>query len=91
MPAGERSEQSVKGILQDRGVVTELGQFAERLVDDRVESDEAADELAPNRLGFLKPGTSAGQCAGEPAADLDRNGGEEGGEPAPGAAQISYS
>ena len=48
-PAGEGSEQTVYGILQDRGVVAELGGFAERLVDNRVERDDAADELAPDR------------------------------------------
>jgi len=30
-------------------VVAELGGFAERLVDNRVERDDAADELAPDR------------------------------------------
>ena len=35
-----------------------------------------------------KSGSGGGQCAGKPAADLGRNGGEQGGQPAPGAAQI---
>jgi hypothetical protein len=48
-PAGEGSEQTVYGILQDRVVVAKLGGFAERLVDNRVERDDAADELAPDR------------------------------------------
>ncbi len=77
-------------LLQHRGVVAQLRGFAERLVDDRVERDDPADELAPDRLGVLEFGSGSDQCAGEPAGDLGRNGGEQRGKPAPGAAEIRY-
>ena len=64
-------------VLQDRGMVAELGGFAERLVDGRVERDDPADEFAPDRLGALEFGPGGGQCVDEPPADLRRNGCEQ--------------
>ena len=87
-PAGEGNDQSVQSFLQDRGVVAQLRRLTERLVDDRVERDDLADEFAPDRLGVLEFGSGSDQCAGEPAGDLGRNRGEQGGKPTPGAAKI---
>ena len=69
-------------------MIAKLGGLAERLVDDRVECDDAANELAPHRLGFFKSGSGDRQGAGEAAGDLGRNGGEQGGQAAPRAAEI---
>ena len=49
-PAGQSGEQSVHRSLQHRRVIAQLGRLAERLVDDRVEGDDAPHELAPNLL-----------------------------------------
>src|SRR5262249_59132619 len=59
-----------------------------RLVDDRVERDDAADKIAPNRLDARKFGSSAHQRSGEAAGDLGQETGEQSGQTAPRATQV---
>ena len=53
-PARQSGEQTVDGRLQHRRVIAQLRGLAERLVDHRVERDDAPDELASHRLGVVE-------------------------------------
>jgi hypothetical protein len=72
-PAGESGQETVHGSLHQRRVVPQRSGFAECLVDDRVERDHPANELAPNGPSVRQVGSGQHQCLGKPLGDLYGN------------------
>jgi hypothetical protein len=72
-------------------MIAQSGGFSDCLVDDRVDRGDAPDELPPHRLSFRQCRPGQRQGTGEPSGDLGRESGEQGGQPAPGTAEIGTS
>jgi hypothetical protein len=87
-PARQSREQTIDGGLQHRRVVAQMRGLAEGLVDHRVERDNPPGELSSLLLGIVEIGSRHRQRAGKSAGDLGRDGGEQGRQPAGGAAEI---
>ena len=87
-PAVQRGEQAVDGRLQHRRMVAQLAGLADRLVDDRIERDDPADELASLGLRVRQLRPRQRQHAGKSARDLGRQIREGRCQPALGAAEI---
>jgi len=69
-PARQSREQAIDGGLQHRRVIAQLGGFAEGLVDDRVERDDAPHELSSHLLSFVEIGSNHRQRGDKPAGNL---------------------
>ena len=87
-PARQSGEQTVDGGLQHRRVIAQLRGLAERLVDYRIKCDDAPREFPSHRLGIVEIGSGHRQRVGVPAGNFGRNGREQCGQPATGAAEI---
>ena len=87
-PTIERSEQAVDGRLQRRRVVANLAGFAEHLVDDRVELNDASNERTSLGLRVRQLRSRESQHAGKSAHDLGRQIGERPSKPPLCAAEI---
>src|SRR5216684_2006039 len=85
-PTGQSGEQASNPRQQFPQAIAQVRGFADRLVDDRVECDDASDEIPPRRSRLLpdRPRERSGQSCG----DLGGKGGELGGESAPCPAEI---
>jgi hypothetical protein len=85
-PAGQGGEQAPNRRLQSPQAIAQVGAFADRFVDDRLERDDASDEIPPRRSRLLpdRPRERSGQSCG----DLGGEGDELGGESAPRPAEI---
>src|SRR5258708_39143812 len=70
-PTIQRSEQAVDGCLQNRRVVAHVAGFSERLVDDRVERNDALDEIASLGLRIRQLRSRQCQHAAKSTCDLN--------------------
>ena len=87
-PAGQRREQPVHRVLQDWRMVANFRRFPERLVDHRIEGNDATNEFATNRHRVVEFASHGRQCADNAGGDPRRQVSEPRGEPALGAAKI---
>ena len=93
-PAGNRApppqggKQTIDGRLENRRAIAQLRRFPDRLVNYRVERDDATEQFSPHRPCIRYMGSSRRQRGGEPGGNLRCDGGELGGEPASGATEI---
>jgi hypothetical protein len=87
-PSGQGGEPTVDRRLQDRRMIAQSGGLPDCLVDDRIERGDPPDELPPHRLRFRQVRPGQRQGPGKPSGDLGGDGGEQGGQPASGAAEI---
>jgi len=69
-------------------VRAQVGGLSEGFVDNRVERDNASDEVAPNRARFRLLRSGQQECASKLSGDFGRNRSELGGQPAPRATEI---
>src|SRR6516162_846576 len=69
-------------------MIAQLRRFPDRLVDDRVEGDDAADELPSYSLGVVEIGSGQPQRAGKSAGNLGRGGREQRSQAPRGVAEI---
>ena len=87
-PGGNRRDQAADARLQDARSIAEVGGFAERRVDHRIERDHPAHHLAPRRARRRLERFGRGDGARQTRDDARGDRGEFDAEPPPGGAEV---